>query len=55
MKFTSAEYLHELLEDAISAAVDYGAEPSDENEKALSWSTDLLYNALDILRPSKDQ
>lgn len=45
---TSAEYIQELVEDVISAAVDFGRDPSTESEEALMATSDSLYKALEI-------
>lgn len=43
---TKLEYLEELIEDTVSAATDYGAEPTEAKEKELAFLSEMLYNAV---------
>lgn len=47
---TKLDYLKELVEDVVSAASDYGADPTERNEAELAILTDMLYNALQRLK-----
>lgn len=53
--YTSAEYVQELVEDLISAGVDYGDNPTEANETALSFAAEQLYRALEIIPNDSNQ
>lgn len=47
------EYFNNLIEDVISAAADYGENPSQRNENNLALTSETLYNAVNLVIPVK--
>lgn len=50
---TRTDFLIELLDEALDAAVDYGEDPSEANETRLAVVTDALYEAIEANLPMK--
>lgn len=50
---TSKEYLKELVDELIDVAVDYGSNPSEENELRLAEVSQLVYSAVEIRQSDK--
>lgn len=48
------EYLNELIEDALSAAMDFGSQDSLEAEANLGFASEKLYKAIDRLVEAKN-
>ncbi len=53
--YTSAEYVQELVEDLISAAVDYGHDPNERTEAELADASESLYKTLEIFPNVNDR
>ena len=50
---TTTEYLKELVDELIDVAVDYGSNPTEENELRLAEVSGMVYNAVEIRQSSK--
>lgn len=46
-------FSNELIQDLIDHAVDYGSNPTEENEANLSLVSELVYNMLNLLLSTK--
>jgi hypothetical protein len=48
MDYKFDAYLKEILEEYVEIAIEYGRNPTDENELALCEVAELMYKALEI-------
>jgi hypothetical protein len=50
---TTTEYLKELVDELIDVAVDFGSNPTEENELRLAEVSGMVYNAVEIRQSAK--
>lgn len=54
-KVTEFEYLVESIEEYSEVAIKYGSDPSQENELAFCEASEVLYQALELIKNGNDK